>query len=142
MLGVFSTTHRSHYMKYKNRDEATNEHPSSFVMPSSSSAHVKDDRLLSAIHTAAAEFINRESNRRSLVTVTKVSFQDEKNAHIFVSVYPPKDLHAVMDFLGRQEKEFLSYMKKSVKLHFVPKIRFLPDPDMGVIPTEPVEEPQ
>jgi ribosome-binding factor A len=97
---------------------------------------IKDDRLLSAIHTAAAEFINRESNRRSLVTVTKVIFQDEKNVHIFISVYPEKDLHAVMDFLARQEKEFLSFLKKTVKLHFVPKMRFLPDPDMGHAPLE------
>lgn len=101
---------------------------------------IKDDRLLSAIHTAAAEFINRESNRRSLVTVTRASFLDEKNVQIFISVFPQKDLHAVMDFLGRQEKEFLVFLKKTVKLHFVPRMRFLPDPDMGVPPSEPVEE--
>ncbi len=127
-------------MRFKNRDDAKKDGHSSFVMPVYSSAHVKDDRLLSAIHTAAAEFINRESNRRSLVTVTKVVFQDERSVHIFISVYPQKDLHAVMDFLGRQEKEFLQFMKKTVKLHFVPKIRFLPDPDMGAMPTAPVEE--
>lgn len=101
---------------------------------------IKDDRILSAIHTAAAEFINRESNRRSLVTVTRVGFLDEKNVQIFISVFPQKDLHAVMDFLGRQEKEFLVFLKKTVKLHFVPRMRFLPDPDMGLPPPAPVEE--
>jgi len=93
--------------------------------------HVKDERLISAIHTAAAEFINRESNRRSLVTVTKVVMADEKHVQIFVSVYPQKDAAAVTDFLSRQKDEFLAYIKKTVKLHFIPQMSFLPDPDMG-----------
>lgn len=92
---------------------------------------IKDERLLSAIHTAAAEFINRESNRTSLVTVTKVLMSDEKHAQIFVSVYPQKDARAVVDFLGRQHKEFLAFLKKTVKLHFIPNMEFLLDPDMG-----------
>lgn len=92
---------------------------------------IKDDRLIAAIHTAAAEFINRESNRRSLVTVTKVTMTDEKHAQIFVSVYPQKDSAAVIDFLSRQNSEFLAFIKKTVKLHFIPRMTFLPDPDMG-----------
>lgn len=94
---------------------------------------IKDERLISAIHTAAAEFINRESNRRSLVTVTRVTFSDEKNAQIFVSVYPQKDTAAVIDFLGRQKDEFLAFVKKTVKLHFIPRMTFLADPDMGAV---------
>ena len=92
---------------------------------------IKDERLISAIHTAAAEFINRESNRTSLVTVTKVVMSDEKHAQIFVSVYPQKDARAVVDFLERQHKEFLAFVKKTVKLHFIPNMSFLLDPDMG-----------
>ena len=94
---------------------------------------ISDDRLLSAIHTAAAEFINRESNRRSLVTVTRVTMTDEKHAQIFVSVYPEKDTAAVIDFLSRQKDEFLAFIKKTVKLHITPKMVFLPEP---VIPRD------
>lgn len=90
-----------------------------------------DDRLLAAIHTAAAEFINRESNRRSLVTVTRVTMTDDKHAQIFVSIYPEKDTAAVIDFLGRQREEFLSFIKKTVKLHFIPRMTFLPEPEMN-----------
>lgn len=77
---------------------------------------IKDERLISAIHTAAAEFINRESNRTSLITVTKVTMPDEKHALIFVSVFPQKDTAAVVDFLSRQNEEFLRFVKKTVKL--------------------------
>ncbi len=96
----------------------------------------KDDRLISAIHAAAAEFINRESNRRSLVTVTAADLPDEKHARIFISVFPRKDTRAAMDFLARQHGEFMSYLKRSVKLHVVPKVSFLPDPAMGSVAEE------
>ncbi len=92
---------------------------------------IKDERLISAIHTAAAEFINRESNRTSLITVTKVTMPDEKHALIFVSVFPQKDTAAVVDFLSRQNEEFLRFVKKTVKLHFVPRMSFMADPEMG-----------
>ena len=92
---------------------------------------IKDERLISAIHTAAAEFINRESNRTSLITVTKVTMPDEKHALIFVSVFPQKDTAAVVDFLSRQKEEFLRFVKKTVKLHFVPHMSFMADPEMS-----------
>lgn len=91
----------------------------------------KDERLISAIHAAAAEFINRESNRRSLVTVTSADLPDEKHARIFISVFPQKDTRAAMDFLSRRHGEFMSFLKKHVKLHVVPRVSFLPDPSMG-----------
>lgn len=97
----------------------------------------KDDRVASALHTAAAEFINRESNRRSLITVMRVDLSpNEKRARVFVSVYPAKDTAAAMDFLSRQHEAFMSYLKKSVKLHLLPSVLFLPDPEMSGIPAD------
>lgn len=94
-----------------------------------------DDRLAAALHTAAAEFINRESNRRSLITVTGVDWPPgEKSARVFVSVFPQKDTHAAMDFLSRRHDDFMAYLKKAVKLHLLPQVTFLPDPTMGEVP--------
>lgn len=93
----------------------------------------KDQRTISAIHMAAAKFINRESNRRSLVTVTEVELFDAgKGARVFVSVMPKEQTPAVVDFLSRQRQEFLSFLKQEVKLHLVPRVTFLPDPAMGI----------
>ncbi|MBI3573675.1 ribosome-binding factor A [Candidatus Kaiserbacteria bacterium] len=94
----------------------------------------KDDRLASALHTAAAEFINRESNRRSLITVTRVEWPEgERGARVFISVFPQKNTHAAMDFLTRQHDAFMAFLKKSVKLHVLPYVTFLPDPEMGSV---------
>ena len=91
----------------------------------------KDDRLTAALHTAAAEFINRESNRRSLITVTSVEWPEgDKRARIFVSVFPASQTPAAMDFLSRQHDEFMAFLKKRVKLHMLPHVSFLPDPEM------------
>lgn len=93
----------------------------------------RDERFVSALGAAAALFINRESNRRSLVTVTRVEITDGgKSARIFVSVLPKDQTHAVADFLSRQRQEFLAFLKTQARLHTIPRVTFLPDPDMGV----------
>lgn len=90
------------------------------------------ERLLSAIKKAASEFINRESNRQSMITVTYVNFDNKGvKGEIFVSVYPEKDTKAAVEFLNRQRDEFKKYLKKHVSLRSLPRIRFMPDPVVG-----------
>jgi ribosome-binding factor A len=97
----------------------------------------KDDRIVSAIHTAAANFINRESNGKSLITVTKAELlHGERTARIFVSVFPPHETRAALDFLSRQEGAFRAFLKKEVKLPLHPHVMFLPDPEMGNHPQD------
>ncbi|MES2014836.1 MAG: ribosome-binding factor A [Patescibacteria group bacterium] len=100
----------------------------------------RDERFVSALTAAAALFISRESNRRSLITVTRVELEDGgKKARIFVSVLPKEQTHAVTDFLSRQKEEFVAFLKTQARLHTIPRVTFLPDPEMG----ESVEsEPQ
>lgn len=93
----------------------------------------RDERFVSALTAAAALFINRESNRRSLITVTKVEIEDGgRIARIFVSVMPQNQAHAVTDFLSRQQREFAAFLKTQARLHTIPRVTFLPDPEMGV----------
>ena len=94
----------------------------------------KDEHLQSAVHAAAAEFINRESNRRSLITVTHVELRDRgKNARIFISVFPPEQTAAAIDFLSRQKDEFRTYLRQQIRSRTLPACSFLPDPNMGSI---------
>lgn len=89
-------------------------------------------RLVEAISHAASEFINRESNRRSMITVTKVVLDKRgKRADIFVSVFPEKDTHAATDFLNRQRNEFREYLKTHTRLHTLPYATFFADPVVG-----------
>jgi ribosome-binding factor A len=91
----------------------------------------------SALMKAAAEFINRESNRRSLITVTKAEIGDRGGrVMIYVSVFPDDQSAAVMDFLGRSRADFANYLKKTIRLRSIPHIDFLHDPNIGGVVKE------
>ncbi len=90
------------------------------------------ERVIETLRKAASEFINLESNRRSMITVTKVTVDRRGGrAYVFVSVLPEKDTHAATDFLNRQRDEFRQYLKKNTRLHMLPRIIFMADPVIG-----------
>lgn len=89
-------------------------------------------KIESALEHAAAEFINRESNRRSLITVTRVTMDDKGlRAQIFVSVFPDTQAAAALDFLSRMEDDFRNYVRKHIKIHVLPRFTFVQDPNIG-----------
>ncbi|MEK7613768.1 MAG: ribosome-binding factor A [Patescibacteria group bacterium] len=97
------------------------------------------ERLIEALQQAASEFINRESNRRSMITVTKVVLDRRgMRADIFVSVFPEKETHAATDFLNRQRSNFSDYLKSRLRVRALPHVTFLADPVVGGT-IEPVE---
>ena len=93
-----------------------------------------DDRLREALLHAAQEFVNRESNRTSLITVTSVDMRDDTVARFFVSVFPPESTPAALEFLNRSRSDFAEFFKKHVRARSVPHIEFQPDPGMGSPP--------
>ncbi|OGG44639.1 hypothetical protein A2841_00735 [Candidatus Kaiserbacteria bacterium RIFCSPHIGHO2_01_FULL_48_10] len=93
----------------------------------------RNDRLLSSLSQAVAEFISRESNRTSLITVTRVELANHDSlARVFVSVLPPEQGHAAIDFLTRQEREARDFLKKRIEMRILPKLVFQLDPGMGM----------
>ncbi len=95
------------------------------------------ERVIEIVKQAASEFINRESNRTSMITVTGIEL-DRREAHatIFVSVFPAKDTHGATDFLNRNRDEFKKHLKKFTSLRMIPRVQFMPDPNMGTTPEE------
>lgn len=90
------------------------------------------ERAVEALKKAASEFINRESNRRSMITVTNVEMDPRgSRANIFVSVFPETETQAATEFLNRQRNEFRMYIKKHVSLRSLPRVTFLADPVIG-----------
>ena len=76
----------------------------------------------------AAEYINRESNRQSLITVTRVGLSsDEKRADIFLTVFPDNRVNEVIDFLKRQRSEFREFVKAQVRGRHIPTFDFVYD---------------
>jgi ribosome-binding factor A len=89
-------------------------------------------KVLSALEHVAAEFVNRESNRQSLITVTRAEL-DERGleARIFVSVYPDTAAHGALDFLNRNTGEFKQFVRSRLKMHDIHRYRFVQDPNLG-----------
>jgi len=76
----------------------------------------------------AADFIERTSNRTSLVTVTNlVLSEDEQRALILLSVIPDEKGPAVVDFANRQLADFRDYIHEHSRLHDLPKFTFAID---------------
>ncbi len=73
----------------------------------------------------AAEFISRESNRTSLITVTRFSLSDHEDfATIFVSVMPENQEAAALDFLTRQLSDFREFVKSKIQAGKIPVFTF------------------
>ncbi len=65
---------------------------------------------------AVAQFLNRESNRQSLITVTRVSLNDARTVlTVFVSVFPETEGEHALEFLLRMRHECHEYLLKHTR---------------------------
>jgi ribosome-binding factor A len=85
----------------------------------------KDTRIKDEIHRLAAEFLQRESNYLSLITVTDISLSN-KGTHvtIFFTVLPIEKEKAALDFIKRKRGEFRSYVMEKSRIGRVPFFDF------------------
>lgn len=86
----------------------------------------RSGRVLALIQKLAANFIEREADIvGALLTVTRVEITPSfKEARIFVSVWPEKKEGEVKKFLENSQKEFYEYMKKNIKIKYMPFFEF------------------
>lgn len=88
----------------------------------------RSSRIEEELHHSAAEFINRESNRSSLITVTRAMLsKDLASAKIMISVFPEAKEEEALHFLKRIRGDFRDYLKKTTKLARFPVIDFVLD---------------
>lgn len=87
--------------------------------------HLKAEEL---VRHLAAEFLQTESNRSSMITVTKVSLSpDESYAKVFITVFPEDKQKDAIEFAKRRAADFRDYIKKKARLRKIPLVEFLPD---------------
>lgn len=85
----------------------------------------KHEKVEHLIQKLASEFIERESNRNSLITVTRVYVpSDLKNAIIMFTVLPDGQEANALNFLKRSRGEFKEYFKKHAKAGRIPFFDF------------------
>ncbi len=88
----------------------------------------RTELLAREVAHAAGDFIARESNRLSLITVTKVTLSpDYAQATIFVSVFPETAEEEALDFLKRQRSHFRTWVAERLRFKRVPFFDFAID---------------
>ena len=89
-------------------------------MPSS-----RDQKLKDIIKEAAAEFLQKESNYISILTVTDVSVSDKGNlATIFFTVLPEDKEKGALDFVKRKRAKFREFFKSKARMRALPFFDF------------------
>jgi ribosome-binding factor A len=88
----------------------------------------RNDRFLEEIKKLAAEYLEANSNRTSLVTVTRISLnKTRKHATILVTVLPQTQEKAVVDFTKRRVRDFRNFVQKRVPNRYIPFFEFALD---------------
>ena len=77
------------------------------------------------IRKIVSEFVNRESNRTSLITITRVDISPNfSKADIFFTVLPEKSEESALNFLKRKRPEVKTLIKKNMNLRRIPFVDF------------------
>ncbi len=85
----------------------------------------RQEKVEQLIQRLAGEFIERESNRNSLITVTRVYIPtDLKTASIMFTVLPEGHEQNALNFLKRSRGDFKDYFKKHAKVGRIPFFDF------------------
>ncbi len=80
------------------------------------------------IREVAAEFLMRESNGQSLITVTAAQIDERgQRAIIFITVLPDSAEQKALEFANRNKQEFGMYLLKKVRGMRIPKVEFMID---------------
>jgi ribosome-binding factor A len=88
----------------------------------------KDDRLKEVVRSLAAEYLQRESNGLSLITVTDVSITDRGGrATVYFTVLPEGKQKAALDFVKRKRAEFREHVMEKSRIGRIPFFDFAID---------------
>jgi ribosome-binding factor A len=89
---------------------------------------IRQEKVAELLKKLAAEYLVRESNTSSLITVTRTDVaSDLKKATIYFTVLPESEEQSVVEFLSRKEYDFKEHIKKNASLQYLPKTSFVLD---------------
>jgi len=85
----------------------------------------RQQKVSEQIAHIAADFLGRESNRQSLITVTRADISpDLSKGTVYFTVLPDSYQETALDFAKRKRTEFRTYVKKHTKLRRLPYFDF------------------
>mgnify|MGYP001596579642 CR=1 FL=1 len=81
----------------------------------------RNEKMANVIKKLAAQFLERETNRTSLITVTSTTVSpDIKQATIFITVLPDTKETSALEFVKRKRKELREFFKKNMQVKIIP----------------------
>jgi len=88
-------------------------------------ASQRQEKINKELRKLFATFIERESNKNSLVTVTRCDIApDLKNVTVYISVLPTDAENKVVEFLNRRKWDARDYVKKNMTIRVIPFVEF------------------
>jgi ribosome-binding factor A len=88
----------------------------------------KDEKSASLLLKFAAEYFSIESNRDSLMTVTRTDVLDKgRRAIIFFTALPKEKENEALEFAKRRRQDFRQFVMAKKSFGFVPRIDFCID---------------
>ena len=83
----------------------------------------RNEKLANLVKELSAQFLNRENNKTSLITVTSCTTSpDLKRATIFITVLPDSKEHDALEFSKRKRPDLREFLKKNMKTKIIPFI--------------------
>ena len=83
----------------------------------------RNKKVANLIKELGAQFLERENNRTSLITVTSCSVSPNlKRATIFITVFPDKKETSALGFVKRKRRDLRTYLKKNMIIKNIPFI--------------------
>jgi ribosome-binding factor A len=91
---------------------------------------LRAEKVSGLVRELAAEFLAKESDRTSIITVTRANISSNlKEAKIYLSVYPQDSEKAALEFAKRKRSEFRKYAQERMQIKKIPTFDF--EIDMG-----------
>ena len=83
----------------------------------------RNEKVANFLKELSAQFLERESNGTSLITVTSCNVSpDLKKATVFITVLPDEKEHDALDFAKRKRSELRDLIKKNMQTKAIPFI--------------------
>jgi len=85
----------------------------------------KKDRFNEVIRDLSARFLSMESNRTSMITITKVASTNKGDrVTIYFTVYPENREGVALDFVKRKRSDFRNFVRDNSRLSIIPFFEF------------------
>ncbi len=99
----------------------------------------RNEKVANRIKELAAEFLMRENNNTSLITVISCDASpDLKRATIYITVLPNSKENAALGFVKRKRAELRDFLKKNMPIKIIPFLDF--EIDLGEKNRQKIDE--